>query len=184
MVETQSSNPPSTGTCTNQIRHQLNTVRLETWQKSFKPWSKVPALICTFPLLATFYIYTRTHTHLLLLTSAGRGSLWSFVATATLKNHIHSHIHHHTGQVALETPNTGKEKAWRGGCRWTHLPENVSFPCFWSFLQHRPVQSVLLTVLRSYWAARLTKLTLFHVEVYTQHLLHEIQHPAMPNCSV
>lgn len=58
-----------------QASTQDHAARFKAWQKSFELWSKLPAPISTFPLLAIFYVYTRTHMYLLLLTSFGRGPL-------------------------------------------------------------------------------------------------------------
>lgn len=135
---------------------------------------KTTELISTFPLLTVFFICTKTHTHSLL--PHLEKPPWSFVATATPKSHIHLHpglkpLRHQTQQSTKGQMAEGHTCLKMG----SFLGSGAFFSTEWL---------EFLTVSRSYWPDRLVKLKLFHVEVYTQHLLYWMWHTATPNCSL
>lgn len=157
-----------------QASKQDHTIRLEKQQKSFALRSKVKHLFL-LSLLTVFFIWTKTNTHLLLphLEKPPR----SFVATAT-PNDIFTY---NLGWNPWDTKHS-KAESTKGQMAEGHICLKM-----WSFLASDAFFStewlMLLTVSRSYQPAMLIKLTLFHVEVYIQHLLYWMWHTAMPSGS-
>lgn len=119
-----------------QASKQDHTVRLETQQKSFALRSELKHLFL-LPLSWQYFLFELRHTHTHLLLPHLEKPPWSFVATATPKNHIH--LHPGLKPLRHQTQQSRKHKGANG--RGTHLPENVILPCFWCFLQHRMVNA-------------------------------------------
>lgn len=134
---------------------------------------KTTALISTFPLLTVFFICTKTCCYL----------IWKSLLEVSLQQPpLRAIFIYSLGWSPWDTKHS-KAESTKGQMAEVHICLKM-----WSFLGSGAFFStewlVLPTVSRSYWPARLIKLTLFHVEAYTQHLLYRMWHTATPSCSL
>lgn len=160
-----------------QASKQDHTVRLETQQKSFALRSELKHLFL-LPLSWQYFLFELRHTH----THTCCYLIWKSLLEVLLQQPPLRTIFIYTpGWNPWDTKHS-KAESTKGQMAEGHICLKM-----WSFLASDAFFStewlMLLTVSRSYWPARLIKLTLFHVEVYTQHFLYWMWHIAMPSCS-
>lgn len=96
---------------------------------------KTKALIYAF-LLLQYFLFVLRHTHSCCYL------IWKSLLEVLLQQPpLKAIFIYNLGWNPWATKHSKAENAKGANGRGTHLPENVIFPCFWSFLQHRMVNA-------------------------------------------